>query len=600
MILYYLFGSFSPLLLIVLVVLCIRAIYSNSQLSHRVDVLETKIKSLSGGVKTPEGKLVVPDSMMKEVSEYATANNVKLDQISQSIPSTVSDISLDQKPSRFSVWIKEDWLMKLGALLFIMGFGWFVSYAFANNWIGPIGRISIGIVAGVGIMAFGFRWMMKYVTQGSLFMALGAGMAILTIFAGRSIYNFFTPSTAVLFDFIIVSFVAFASYRFNTKSLAFIAQVLAFLTPLLVAGQSNSVFLFTYLLLISVATLFLASVTGWRELITSSLIFVGMYSAPFIGGTSLMYRNDAPLILNFAYVFSLLYLFSGMTAVVMKGVQDAKNEIFLAVLNGAFLFVWIYNTSIPEWHVMIYSVWAMIFIISSFVALKFSKEVAPFYAYGSVAIAFLAAATAAQLDGAALTIAFTLEVFLLVMNVLWLTNDVSAASTTSWLFLAPVALSLQSLSAYSHSLDILSADFFVLVLLAVCLILVGRYIIQDGGNKDSGEVKFGSMFVVLGIAYLMYVVWQLVHIFLYTTPDMASMVALFVFTLAGVTAYFTGLQGGDMARRTYGVMMIGFVVVRLLLVDVWNMELFGRVVTFLAIGVLLMSTAFLTKKQKHD
>jgi hypothetical protein len=35
-------------------------------------------------------------------------------------------------------------------------------------------------------------------------------------------------------------------------------------------------------------------------------------------------------------------------------------------------------------------------------------------------------------------------------------------------------------------------------------------------------------------------------------------------------------------------------------VDVWQMALFGRVVTFLAIGVLLMSTAFLTKKKKEE
>ena len=46
--------------------------------------------------------------------------------------------------------------MKLGAALFIVGFGWFVSYAFINNWIGPLGRISIGIVAGVLVMGLGY------------------------------------------------------------------------------------------------------------------------------------------------------------------------------------------------------------------------------------------------------------------------------------------------------------------------------------------------------------------------------------------------------------------------------------------------------------
>jgi hypothetical protein len=39
------------------------------------------------------------------------------------------------------------------------------------------------------------------------------------------------------------------------------------------------------------------------------------------------------------------------------------------------------------------------------------------------------------------------------------------------------------------------------------------------------------------------------------------------------------------------------VVARLLLVDVWSMELSGRVITFFVIGALLMSTAFLTKRK---
>jgi hypothetical protein len=41
--------------------------------------------------------------------------------------------------NRFFEWIKEDWLMKLGALLLLIGFGWLASYAFLHNWIGPHG-----------------------------------------------------------------------------------------------------------------------------------------------------------------------------------------------------------------------------------------------------------------------------------------------------------------------------------------------------------------------------------------------------------------------------------------------------------------------------
>ncbi len=46
------------------------------------------------------------------------------------------------------------------------------------------------------------------------------------------------------------------------------------------------------------------------------------------------------------------------------------------------------------------------------------------------------------------------------------------------------------------------------------------------------------------------------------------------------------------------VSCLGFVVLRLLTVDVWKMELTGRIITFLLVGALLMSTAFLVRKRQ--
>ncbi len=590
------------------VVIFIYLISSNRSLSNRLNAVESKLKSSAGAGegKTEPVNMAAAGAVLKTGWDYGPENQAKLESISQSINPGLNNSQSFQapEPNKFAEWLKEDWLMKLGAGLFIIGFGWFVSYAFINNWIGPVGRISIGIVAGVIIMALGFRRMMKYPSQGALFMALGAGMTMLTIFAGRSIYDFFTPASAVFFDFIIAAFVSFASYKFNIRSLAFAAQILAFLTPLLAAGKTDSVFLFSYLLFVSVATLFLAGITGWRDLISSSLIFVGFYSIPYIGSGFLfgssMYATDAPVILNFAYLFGILYLLSGMVAVVRKGVQNEKNEIFLAVLNGLFLFMWIYNVASKEFSVLIFAVWAIVFAVSSFAAFKFSSKLAPFYAYGSVAVAFIAAATAAQLNGASLTVAFTMEVLLIVSAVLMLTKDIKATCTASWLFLVPTLLSLSSVSAYANSRDLFSKDFFVLALLSLALIIAGRFITSVSKQEQKeAENNFGSVLVIFGTLFIGYIIWQFIHILMSTTPDIATMAALIIYTIFGLVAYFAGLYGNDMARKTYGMVLLGFVVFRLIFVDVWNMELFGRVVTFLAIGVLLMSTAFLTKKKKN-
>jgi uncharacterized membrane protein len=310
-------------------------------------------------------------------------------------------------------------------------------------------------------MALGFKRMMKYSSQGAVFMALGAGMTMLTIFAGQHIYNFFDPVSTIVFDFIIAAFVSFASYKFNVKTLAFTAQILAFIVPLMAAGDTtNSIFLFSYLFVVSLATIWLVSLTGWRSLIISSLIFVGLYSLPYFD-YSYGAENNADIILYFAYMFSAMYLIVGMYTVIKKGIQSAKNEIILATLNGLFLFTWIYNVAPKDFHVLIFAFWALVFAVGSFVVYKMSEQLAPFYAYGSVAVAFIAAATAAQLNGASLVIAFTLEVTLITIIVFLLTNNIKASIKASWLFVVPMLMSFSSMTAYSFSSDVFSQDFFV-------------------------------------------------------------------------------------------------------------------------------------------
>jgi len=589
---------FFPLVLIIVVVIYLSSI--NNRLNRLEQALGLKKSSVSPNPSVDiKPTAAIPQSQHLNQEPMVSAH-------SSAVVRGAPALSMGPTaPNRFGEWLKEDWLMKLGALLFIIGCGWFVSYAFANNWIGPIGRITIGIAAGVLIMVLGFWRMIRYPSQGAVFMALGAGIAILTIFAGRAIYGFFTPVSAILFDFIIAAFVSFASYKFNVRSLAFSAQVLAFMAPLLTAGRTDSLFLFSYLFLISLATVIFASAIGWRALIISSLIFVGLYSIPYIeasGGYSTgFYTEDAPLILNFAYLFAVMYLFVGMFAVIRKGVESVRSEVGLATLNGLFLFIWIYNVATKEWQTLLFAAWAIVFAVGSFIAFRFSAKPHPFYAYGSVAVAFIAAATASQLNGAALTIAFTVEVLMLVITVLLLTKNMQATISTSFLFIVPALLSFTSMGNYGMSPELFTKDFSVLILMAVALIFAGRFIDRANSNfEPTVEKKAGAVLIVFGTLYIWFTIWVFIHILMRDTPDMATMVTLLIYTVAGLTAYFAGLYGNDAARRFYGAALLVFVVGRLVLIDVWTMELFGRVITFFAIGILLMSTAFLTKKKKSE
>ena len=120
----------------------------------------------------------------------------------------------------FAEWVKEDFMVKLGAFLLLLALGWFVSYAFANDWIGPVGRITLGLLIGVAFLCAGVWRIKKYIHQGGIFTVLGATTVLLTIFAARELYDFFTPLSALALMFGTVVFVAFVSVRYNSQALA--------------------------------------------------------------------------------------------------------------------------------------------------------------------------------------------------------------------------------------------------------------------------------------------------------------------------------------------------------------------------------------------
>jgi uncharacterized membrane protein len=145
-----------------------------------------------------------------------------ISQISQSpaVPAPTGPTAFE----RFAEWLKEDWLLKLGALLLLIGFGWLTTYAFLNNWIGPMGRIALGIVAGASFILLGWWRIRKYIHQGGIFLVLGSTTILLTIFAAREIYGFFTPLSALAVMFLSTAFVALASVKYKALDHHFIIK----------------------------------------------------------------------------------------------------------------------------------------------------------------------------------------------------------------------------------------------------------------------------------------------------------------------------------------------------------------------------------------
>lgn len=520
----------------------------------------------------------------------------------QKLPAAVSGVRPVQtgptSGDRFVAWLKEDWLLKLGALLLLIGFGWFASYAFLHNWIGPAGRIALGVIAGAGILLLGWWRMKRFTRQGGIFLVLGSTVILLTVFAARGLYDFFTPGSALALMFLSTAFVALASVKYKRPPLALASLVLAGMAPFFTnAFSPDYVSLFWYLLIVILGAIWVTALTGQRELTAAALILFLLYSLPHLGLS--VSSVQEPVLLLFTYAFAAIFFITSILAILKSKntVGSITADLLTAGANGLLLLAWIMSAAPEEWQSLIISGWLVVFVVGAFVIFRGANKREPFFIYAGVGVVMLAAATAAELSGAALTIAYTLESALVILISHALVRDVRVTERAGWLLLGPAVLSLESFVSskwiyfYANSWveRVFHLHFFVLLILALTLFGLWAVLRRQ-------VLRFSSVVLVGGSVYALALLWLSLHAAL--ARDTATMVSLGVYTVVGLAAYLYGKNENKSGVQKYGRILLLLVIARLLLIDVWDMALTGRIVTFFLVGLLLISTAFIGRK-KH-
>jgi len=208
-------------------------------------------------------------------------------------------------------------------------------------------------------------------------------------------------------------------------------------------------------------------------------------------------------------------------------------------------------------------------------------------------------ATAFELDGAALTIAYTIEAFMALLLTHYLFQDKKSTEVVSFLQVIPLLLSLEHMIRYSSMGFPFNKEFFVLLLLLLSFVGTSIVLKTYERIKTNSFADMLSIFYLLSFGYLFILIWLFSHN-IFQSENTAKGLALIVYTFIGIKLFFHGAYKEVQFDRVLGGVIIGGVVLRLLLIEVWVMALAGRIVTFLVIGALLVSTAFITKLVKKE
>lgn len=184
-------------------------------------------------------------------------------------PTSASDFAPEPSPGRTTeVQFGQKWLLIIGIAITVFGLGFFLKYAFEQNWVGPVGRVVLSYLASAAFLGAGDYFRRKGAETFGLYL-LGGGIAALylTTFAASQIYDLIGPIPAFGFMMLVTLLAGALSLLHDTKWLSVLGLIGGFLTPILLStGRDNQLALMSYMTLLNVGILAIATFKQWTML----------------------------------------------------------------------------------------------------------------------------------------------------------------------------------------------------------------------------------------------------------------------------------------------------------------------------------------------
>ena len=158
-----------------------------------------------------------------------------------------------------------NWLAIIGAVALALGVGFFLRLAFENDWIGETGRIILGLVVGLLLLAIAEYAQRHYPVWAQA--VTGGGIAILyfSIYAAFGFYELIDPLPAFLFLALVVLLSGLLALRHESLVIALLGILGAFVTPVLLGQDLHDArLLLAYILVVDIGILGVSTFRNWR------------------------------------------------------------------------------------------------------------------------------------------------------------------------------------------------------------------------------------------------------------------------------------------------------------------------------------------------
>lgn len=259
-------------------------------------------------------------------------------------PGSSVPVAAAKTPSKPVDWesLAGTWFNRVGIVALVFGVSFFLKYAFDHRWIGELGRVVLGILAGMAMLAAGDRFArtgMAYYGR----MLLGGGICVLYLsgYSAFAYYHLITQTAAFSFLVAVTASACALAVRQDARPIATLGLLGGFLTPkLLSTGSVQEHALFGYLLVLNLGLMAVARFKDWRELGLLALALTELY----VQGYRHSHHYSPEKLWMFLGYASAYWAVFALSAAARRGAGPRSSEdSTLAVLNAGVFYWTLYH-----------------------------------------------------------------------------------------------------------------------------------------------------------------------------------------------------------------------------------------------------------------
>lgn len=574
------------------------------QVSDEIEDLRRQIADLTARVYRLEQARSQPSAV--EIPRAAVAPSVMK-------AAKASRILTRQREKTLESRIGSQLFNRIGIIALLIGMAWFLKFAIDNQWIGPLTRILIGLVAGIGISAWSERFRSQGYNAFSYSMkALGTGILYLSIWAAYAVFHLVPTAVALVAMVLVTAANAVLCWMQNSELLAFYAAIGGFITPALLAdGHNHAGALFSYLLLLDIAAVVLIALRPWSRLLLAAFFGTSFYAI----GWYVAYYNDREFALAAFFVTAFFLLFAAApqllrnlrmaTQTTHLTMQDNIVLVVVPFLNAALAFFEFYallsepaRTYARPWIALPLAAFYFIMLRVSRLRQLGGGPLALPAVYMAISIIFFTAAIPLELHGRNIAIGWLLESAAL----LWLAHKQPQRElrqlATAVLALAFVGVNVMHLGTGE---PVLFNARFATYLIAIAVFIFATWLSTRSPNEwrpiALGAGIGATVLVMIAVCLEIHSYWMAQtsiprsDLYIYEQFSYSAWAMLF-----GAALLSAGFWKKSAFLRWQALALLTLSIAKVFLVDTRQLSQGYRILSFLGLGVLLLAVSFVYQR----